>query len=117
MVQLNDDKSSDWEMEIDLVAKEAIEEQSVPRLARCREKLVEILATHIPADMILHRLADSFYEHIENDILLKRTAKLVAECDLNLSLGTHPILHLDALVAKFMATAFRIPPPLEIPKK
>ena len=93
----------DWQSAVLDVASMAVERQSVHRLNSCREKLVELLALQIPADLILRVLIEAFYRLLaDTEKLAHLMLTFAADCDLRLALGTKPIFHLDLFVAKIM---------------
>jgi replication factor C subunit 3/5 len=101
----------DWQSAVLDVASMAVERQSVNRLNSCREKLLELLAHQIPADLILRVLIEAFYRlFAQSEILAHNVVTLAADCDLRLALGTKPIFHLDLFIAKIMTALLNTKP-------
>lgn len=92
----------DWLEMIDACARMICQEQSPARLLLVRSKLYELLSNCIPQTVILRCLTVSLLRRCD-DCIKTRVCELSAEYDARMSLGSKPIFHLEAFVAKFMA--------------
>lgn len=94
-------KQAPWQLFIDELARIVVEEQSPARLLLARQKLYELLANCIPADVIFEKLTMSLMENID-DSLRKDLAKWAAYHEHRMQIGAKPIIHLEAFLARFM---------------
>lgn len=95
-------RRADWENFIDFVGKLIMEEQSPDRLLIVRSKLYELLTNCIPPTIILKSLVAALMRRVDDDIKIE-IAEWAAYYDHRMALGTKPIFHLEAFVAKFMS--------------
>lgn len=92
----------DWEVYLQRVAKEILQEQSPTKLLAVRDMLYELLCNCIPADVIITRLSAELMKSID-DQLKHEVVFWAAYYEHRLQLGSKDIFHLEAFVAKFMA--------------
>jgi replication factor C subunit 3/5 len=93
---------SEWEKQIREVAQNAIDEQSPRRLKVIRTKLYEILACCIPPNSVFSLLCKTLVSSCVGDIrysIIDNAAKYQRQ----MQLGTKPIVHLEAFLARFMS--------------
>ena len=91
----------DWEIFITQLAAGIVEEQSTKRLHLVRGKLFELLANCIPPSVIFELLAHHLMKKMDNT-LKHEIAHWAAHYEHQSRLGTKPIFHLEAFVAKVM---------------
>eukprot|EP00629_Pelagomonadales_sp_RCC1024_P015320 CAMPEP_0119291500 /NCGR_PEP_ID=MMETSP1329-20130426/42559_1 /TAXON_ID=114041 /ORGANISM="Genus nov. species nov., Strain RCC1024" /LENGTH=348 /DNA_ID=CAMNT_0007292329 /DNA_START=147 /DNA_END=1190 /DNA_ORIENTATION=+ len=91
----------DWEQYIVAIANDVAREQSPARLLATREKLYELLAKCIPADVIIKTLARELLKNLD-DGLKAEVLGWAAFYEHRMCLGNKEIFHLEAFVAKFM---------------
>mmetsp|Transcript_25473 Transcript_25473/g.44320 ORF Transcript_25473/g.44320 Transcript_25473/m.44320 type:complete len:353 (+) Transcript_25473:814-1872(+) len=92
----------EWEKHIREVAQNAIDEQTPRRLKVIRTKLYEILACCIPPNTIFSFLCNALISTCSGDIrysIIEQAAKYQRQ----MQLGTKPIVHLEAFLARFMS--------------
>ena len=94
-------KTAPWQLFIDELARIVVEEQSPNRLLLARQKLYELLANCIPSDVIFERLTMALMENVD-DGLRKDIAKWAAYHEHRMQIGSKPIIHLEAFLARFM---------------
>jgi replication factor C subunit 3/5 len=92
----------DWEEFIAKLANEIVSEQNPRVLQQVRGKLYELLTHCIPPELILKKLTLELLKLSEAEIRYE-TIKWAAFYEHRLQLGTKPIFHLEAFVAKFMS--------------
>ena len=95
-------RRADWENFIDHVAKLIIQEQTPDRLLLIRSKLYELLTNCIPPDVVLRTLVAVLLRRVDDQIKTE-IVHWAAYYDHRMELGSKPIFHLEAFVAKFMA--------------
>jgi replication factor C subunit 3/5 len=95
-------RRADWENFIDFVGKLIFEEQSPERLLIVRSKLYELLTNCIPPSVVLKCLVLALMRRVDQS-LQPEIAEWAAYYDHRMALGTKPIFHLEAFVAKFMS--------------
>ncbi|KAJ3376034.1 Subunit of heteropentameric Replication factor C (RF-C) [Allomyces arbusculus] len=92
----------DWEVYIADTATMIIQEQSGDRLGQVRTRLYELLAHCIPPNVIMRTLAKAIADRVQEpmrpDILI-----MAAHYEHSMCIGSKPIFHLEAFVAKAMA--------------
>ena len=93
---------ADWEEYIKEIASDIISEQSPKRIYLIRGKLYELLVNCIPPEIIMRRLCESLLERLDDE-LKHEVVHWAAHYERKLRLGSKPIFHLEAFVAKFMA--------------
>jgi len=91
----------DWELYIKAIAQDVCREQSPARLLATRDKLYELLAKCIPADVIIKTLADELMKNID-DSIKHDVVRWAAFYEHRITQGNKEIFHLEAFVAKFM---------------
>jgi len=95
-------RRADWENFIDHVAKLIIQEQTPDRLLLVRSKLYELLTNCIPPDVVLRTLVAVLLRRVDDQIKTE-IVHWAAYYDHRMELGSKPIFHLEAFIAKFMA--------------
>ena len=95
-------RRADWENFIDHVAKLICQEQSPERLLLVRSKLYELLTNCIPPDVVLRTLVSVLLRRVDDQIKTE-VVQWAAYYDHRMELGSKPIFHLEAFIAKFMA--------------
>jgi|ERR1712086_370356 len=92
----------DWHRFITETATAIVEQQSTKRLQLVRGKLFELLANCIPATVIFEVLSEELMKKMDSSIkpqVVHWAAHYEAQCQM----GTKPIFHLEAFVAKIMS--------------
>jgi len=92
----------DWEVYIEATAKQILDEQSPQRLLQVRNRLYELITHCIPPDVIIKTLTSCLVRSLDSQMKVEIT-KHAAEYEHRLQLGSKPIFHLEAFVAKFMS--------------
>jgi len=92
----------DWEIYIQRVAKEMLQEQSPSKLLAVRDMLYELLTGCIPADVVLCVLCRELFKSLD-DSLKHEVAHWAAYYEHRMKTGSKEIFHLEAFVAKFMS--------------
>ena len=95
-------RRADWENFIDHVAKLIIQEQTPDRLLLVRSKLYELLTNCIPPEVVLRTLVAVLLRRVDDQIKTE-IVHWAAYYDHRMELGSKPIFHLEAFIAKFMA--------------
>lgn len=93
----------DWELYICRIAREILQEQSPTKLLAVRDMLYELLTNCIPADVIIRTLSRELCKSLD-DSLKHELVHWAAYYEHRIRLGSKEIFHLEAFVAKFMAT-------------
>lgn len=93
----------DWELYICRIAREIMQEQSPTKLLHVRDMLYELLTNCIPADIIIRTLTRELCKSLD-DSLKHELIHWAAYYEHRIRLGSKEIFHLEAFVAKFMAT-------------
>jgi len=96
-------KVTPWELFIEDLARAVTEEQSPQRLMLARNKLYELLANCIPPDLIFKKLTAALICNVD-DSLRYDIVKWAAFHEHRMLQGAKPIMHLEAFLARFMAT-------------
>ena len=91
----------EWELYVKDIAQSILKEQTPKNLFLVRGKLYELLVNCVPPDMIFAKLADELMAKLDDELKYE-TVKWAASFEHRLRLGTKPIFHLEAFVAKFM---------------
>ena len=91
----------DWEVYIKAIAQDICREQSPARLVATRDKLYELLAKCIPADVILKELCAELVSKLDDE-LKPQVMACAAFYEHRVQQGSKEIFHLEAFVAKFM---------------
>jgi replication factor C subunit 3/5 len=92
----------DWELYIQRVAREMLQEQSPSKLLAIRDMLYELLTNCIPSDVILTTLCRELFKSLD-DPLRHEVAHWAAYYEHRMKIGSKEIFHLEAFVAKFMS--------------
>eukprot|EP01112_Ceratiomyxa_fruticulosa_P020185 TRINITY_DN6810_c0_g1_i1.p1 TRINITY_DN6810_c0_g1~~TRINITY_DN6810_c0_g1_i1.p1 ORF type:complete len:400 (+),score=86.63 TRINITY_DN6810_c0_g1_i1:142-1200(+) len=92
----------DWEEFLIALAREIAEEQSPKKLLVIRGKLYELLAHCIPPEIILKKLTQELLKKLDTELKYE-VVKWAAFYEHRMQLGSKPIFHLEAFVAKFMS--------------
>eukprot|EP00457_Paulinella_chromatophora_P010889 gb/GEZN01011008.1/.p1 GENE.gb/GEZN01011008.1/~~gb/GEZN01011008.1/.p1 ORF type:complete len:370 (+),score=68.10 gb/GEZN01011008.1/:27-1136(+) len=93
---------ADWERFVEDLGRILCEEQSPARLLLARNKMYELLANCIPADVLIKALSKALLRRVD-DQLRHEVIRWAAFYEHRLRTGSKPIFHLEAFVAKFMA--------------
>ena len=93
----------DWADQIDFIARQVCEEQSGHRLLLVRQRLYELLSNCIPPTVILRSLTIALLRRCD-DTIKTQIIEFSAEFDHRMAQGSKHIFHLEAFIAKFMAT-------------
>lgn len=94
-------KRSPWEIFIEELAKSIVEEQTPQRLLLARNKLYQLLSNCIPPHVIFKKLTQSLMVQVD-DSLKNDIAKWSAYHEHRMQIGSKPIIHIEAFIAKFM---------------
>ncbi|KAH0848795.1 replication factor C subunit 5 [Fonsecaea monophora] len=93
----------DWELLIEQVARDVVRERTPQMILATRAKLYDLLTHCIPATLILKTLTWKLVAQPEvADDLKAEVVKWAAFYEHRVRLGSKPIFHLEAFVAKFM---------------
>jgi replication factor C subunit 3/5 len=93
---------ADWERFVDDLGRLIVEEQSPIRLQIVRAKVYELLTNCIPADVVMRALTKALLRRVDDQIK-HETVQWAAYYEHRMKLGSKPIFHIEAFVAKFMA--------------
>jgi len=93
---------ADWQLYVNRIAKDIMDEQSPQRLLSVREKFYELLGHCIPAPLILRLLCDELLKRIDIS-LCRDVVHWAAFYERRLHEGSKHIIHLEAFVARFMS--------------
>jgi replication factor C subunit 3/5 len=85
------------------IAYDMLQEQSPKRLLQVRGKLYELLGNCIPSELIMRTLVVELLKKLDDELKVK-VVREAAFYEHRLQEGQKPIFHLEAFVAKFMAT-------------
>lgn len=91
----------DWEYVCNDIAVMVSRSQSATQLVGIRKKLQELIAHAVPPDTILRRVVEDFLR-IADDEIGAEICNVAAKFDHSLSIGTKPIFHLEAFIARLM---------------
>ena len=94
-----------WMQYIDSMCAGVFLEQSPRKLLDVRESLNELLGAGVPASVILKTLMHALVQHdalTDRDSVKSKIVKWAAVYEHRISVGSKPILHLEAFVATFM---------------
>ena len=92
-----------WECYIQEIARDIMTEQSAKRLYLVRGKLYELLVNCIPPEIVIRQLTLELMKRLDDE-LKRSTAEAAAFYEHRLQEGQKAIFHLEAFVAKFMAS-------------
>ena len=93
---------ADWEKFISVIASNILEEQTPQKLLQIRGQVYELLSACIPPEMIMQRLTVELLKKLD-DSLKPQVLLHAAYYEHRLNLGTKPIFHIEAFIAKTMA--------------
>ncbi|KAF8072622.1 RFC3 [Scenedesmus sp. PABB004] len=93
----------DWELYTVEIAQDMLSEQTPKKLYTVRGKLYELLGNCIPPELILRTLLVELLRKLDDELKVEVT-RLAAFYEHRLQEGQKPIFHLEAFVAKFMAS-------------
>ncbi|CAF3335022.1 unnamed protein product [Rotaria sp. Silwood1] len=91
----------DWEIYLRDTARMIGEQQTPQRILEARERLYELIAHCIPAEIIFKGLLEELLANCD-DILKIQITHIAAEYEHRLRQGSKEIFHLEAFIAKFM---------------
>ena len=92
----------DWQVYIQRMAREIMQEQSPQKLMEIREMFYDLLSNCIPADLILQYLCKEITKALPDNTLNCELYYWAAFFESRLSAGGKDIYHLEAFAAKFM---------------
>ncbi|EGG15115.1 replication factor C subunit [Cavenderia fasciculata] len=92
----------DWENYIQVIARDIIMEQTPAKLMAVRAKLYELIGHCIPPELIIKTLTLELLDSIDNSLKCE-TIHWAAFYEHRIQIGTKPIFHLEAFIAKFMS--------------
>eukprot|EP00916_Digyalum_oweni_P022015 GHVL01036477.1.p1 GENE.GHVL01036477.1~~GHVL01036477.1.p1 ORF type:complete len:350 (+),score=44.20 GHVL01036477.1:1422-2471(+) len=94
-----------WEVYIEEITRSIVQEQSPKRLLDVRGKLYDLLTNCIPADLILKTMMTKLLLALpQNSQLKTAVVQYAAQFDHSLRLGSKDVFHLEAFVARTMAS-------------
>ncbi|KAK9808259.1 hypothetical protein WJX73_004150 [Symbiochloris irregularis] len=93
---------ADWELYIQEIASDIMQEQSPKRLFQVRGKLYELLVNCLPPTLILRKLVLELLKKLDEEVQHTALA-LAAQYEHRMQEGQKAIYHLEAFVAKFMS--------------
>ena len=93
----------DWELYVARISREIMQDQSPNKLLQIRDMLYELLTNCIPADVIIRTLTRELCKSLD-DSLKHELVHWAAYYEHRICLGSKEIFHLEAFVAKFMAS-------------
>ncbi|CAF0984613.1 unnamed protein product [Adineta steineri] len=91
----------DWEIYLRDTARMISEQQTPQRIFEVRERLYELIAHCIPAEIIFKGLLEELLTNCD-DVLKIQITQTAAEYEHRLRQGSKEIFHLEAFIAKFM---------------
>ncbi|CAF4133597.1 unnamed protein product [Rotaria sp. Silwood2] len=91
----------DWEIYLRDTARMIGEQQTPQRILEARERLYELIAHCIPAEIIFKGLLDELLANCD-DLLKSQITQIAAEYEHRLRQGSKEIFHLEAFIAKFI---------------
>jgi len=91
----------DWEVYLRETARIIAEQQSSQRILEVRERLYELIAHCIPAEIIFKGLLDELLKTCDGQLKIQIT-QIAAEYEHRLRQGSKDLFHLEAFIAKFM---------------
>jgi len=95
-------EAPDWERFVGMIAANILEEQTPQRLLQIRAQVYELLSACIPPEMVMQRLTVELLKKLD-DSLKPEVLLQAAFYEHRLNLGSKPIFHIEAFVAKVMA--------------
>jgi len=102
---LSDDQpiqQPDWQLFLGALADEILSEQSPKQLLKVRGKLYELLSNCIPADLIMRSMTQALMRKIPIP-LRHETIFHASVYEHRMQVGSKPIFHLEAFIARFMS--------------
>lgn len=92
----------DWEIYLRETASAIVTEQSPQRLLDVRKRVYELLARCIPPEVIMRGLYDELASNCDGT-LKAELSQIAAKYEHQMHLGTKPVYHIEAFIAKFMS--------------
>lgn len=92
----------DWEAYVAEIARDARLEQSPRCLYLARGKMYELLVNCVPPELVLRRLALELLARLDDE-LRQPLAANAAKYEHRMQLGSKPIFHLEAFLARFLS--------------
>lgn len=92
----------DWELYVKQTADFILMEQSPKQLLEVRARVYELMAHVIPADVIMKYLLEELIKSCDG-AMKAEVITAAAEFEHRIHLGSKPIFHIEAFVAKFMS--------------
>lgn len=101
----------DWERYIGLLVADIVKEQTPGALLQCRAKLYDLLVNCVPADVIVKRMTSGIMDRVApgEEMVKHEVAYWAAHYEHRLALGSKELFHLEALIARIMATLKSVP--------
>ncbi len=94
---------ADWEAYVAETARRILQAQTPERLMEVRGRLYELLTHCIPPPVVLKELVKSLIRTLDTALKVE-VVRFAAEYEHRMQLGSKPIYHLEAFVARFMST-------------
>lgn len=92
-----------WDLFIQQIANEVLEQQSPKKLLEIREKFFKLTTHSIPSDLIFRKLVDYLIGNIQSTEMKHSIIHDGAVYERRMKLGSRSIFHLEAFIAKVMA--------------
>lgn len=92
----------DWERFVSSIAQDIVKSQDAGSLLKVRSKLYEVLSHAIPPEVVLKTLVQELLKVMDN-VMSHSIVEHAAFYEHRVQLGSKPIFHLEAFVAKVMA--------------
>lgn len=92
----------DWEIHLRETANLIVSEQSPQRLLEVRQRIYELLTRCIPPEMIVKGLYNELSNNCDQTLKVE-LSKIAAQYEHQIHLGTKPVHHIEAFVARFMS--------------
>lgn len=93
---------TDWELYIQEIATDILQEQSPKRLYLVRGKVYELLVNCVPPELLLRCLLNELLKKLDDD-LKQEAVHWAAFYEHRLQEGQKAIFHIEAFIAKFMS--------------
>lgn len=93
----------DWEIYLRETANLIVSEQTPARLLEVRQRIYELLTRCIPPGLIMKGLYNELTKNCDST-LKTELSQIAATYEHNIHLGTKPVLHIEAFIAKFASS-------------
>ena len=94
-------EAPDWEIVIQGIASDIVDEQSPQRLAKIRDKFYELLSHCVPAEVIIRVLTIQLLSKLDSEIKTQ-VVSAAAFFEHRIQTGSKAIFHLEAFTAQVM---------------